>query len=146
MNALCRSVIRILLPFISVATVPNTFGHVFVWHFVENAVACYQYEIMVFVNLKLSDVWFSFDDVDVATSISELSFRVAKGSGDGQPSRQDSNWSNDIFWLGGFGSGGFLWILWVILNRLGRCGLIHLSTTFDDSIIFVNIRWFMVPA
>jgi hypothetical protein len=115
MNALCRSVIRILLPFVAIAAVPHTFGHILVGHFVEDSVACYQYEIMVFVNLKLADVWFSFDDVDIATSISEFSFRVSKGSGDGQPPWENSNWSYDIFWLWAFTS-GLLRILWVIVN------------------------------
>lgn len=145
MNALCRSVIWILLPFVSITAVPNTFWHVFVGHFIENSIACYQYEIMVFVNLKLSNIRFSFHDVDIATSEREFSFRVSKGSGDGQPSWKNSNWAYDIFWLWVFTS-SLLRILWVIFNWLSCRGLIHLSTCFDYAVIFIHVRRLMVPA
>ena len=143
MYALCRSIIWILLPFVSITAVPNAFWHILVWHFIENSIACYQYEIMVFVNLELSDIRFSFNDIHIATSVSKFSFRVSKGSGDWQPSWKNSNWSYNIFWLWVFTS-SLLRILWVIFNWLCSCGLIDLSSTFDYAVIFIHVRWLMV--
>ena len=86
-NALCGFIGWVLLPFVHLAAVPNTFGHVFVWHFVEYTIRCHQDKVVLLMDLELSDLGISFHNVDVSATVGKLSFGVTKSSGHREATR-----------------------------------------------------------
>ena len=145
MDALSRPVVGILLPLVSVAAVPDTFAHVLVWHFVEDAVTCQQDEIMIFMYLELPYLWLSFDDIYVSTSICQLGFWITKGSTHGKTAWQDSDGTNDKLRILDFWR-SCLHVLLIDLDWLRCRRLIYLPACFDDPVVLIDVWWLVVSA
>ena len=102
---------------------------------------------MVFLDLKLTNFRFCFNYIHIATSISKLSFRVTKSARDWETAWKHSDWTDDVFrlsWL--WGSAARLFLLFrVSFNALGCRCLVDLSSSLDDPLILLNIRWLVIP-
>ena len=70
MDRLGRSEVRIRLPFVLVARLPDALGNVLVRHLVEDTVARENDEVVVLMNLKLPYFWLGFHDIHVSSSVS----------------------------------------------------------------------------
>ena len=135
MHALRWPIIGILLPFVPIAAVPDTLGHVLVWHFIKDAVWGQQYEIVVFVYLKLPDFRLGLDNIYVSTSICQFGLGVTECAWYGQATWKYSDGADDEFWI---------LVLWRIFNWLGGSGLVNLATCLYNPIVLSHIWRLMV--
>lgn len=152
-NWLCWAVAWVLLPLVFVAWFPDSSWNIFIWHFVKNSITCKHDEIVVVVYLKLTNFWLCFDNITVATSVCELSFRVTEGSWHREPSRQNSDGTNNVF---GILSSWTSFLSTLVLARWDFClagiifyhlsggGLINLSTSLCYSFILLDVWWLVV--
>jgi hypothetical protein len=148
MNALCWPIVGVLLPLILVTGFPDTSGDVFVRHLIEDTVGCKDDEIVVLLDLELTNFWFSLHYIHVAAPVCELGLWITKGTRDTQATWKNSDWANDVFgfprlllcaaWL-------YLFLLGVSFDTLGSGCLINLASSLDDALVLLNVRWLMVP-
>lgn len=82
MDRLGRPEARIRLPLVLVARFPDALGHVLVGHLVEDAIAGKNDEIVILVDLELSNLWLCLHDVHVASAVCKLGLRVSEGARD----------------------------------------------------------------
>ena len=161
MHGLSRSEVRVRLPLVLVARLPDALRHIFIGHLVKNSVACKYNKIMVLVNLELSYFWFCLYHIHVPSSICQLSFRITKGTRYGQSAGQNSYWPNHILRLRPLDTlrvsiitTKLFWGLILTLSfkcrriwlqGLSCCRLVNLSAILNDSSILVCVRGLMIP-
>ena len=80
MDGLGRTKFGILLPLVLIAGLPNTLEDILVGHLIKNTITGKSDKIMIFLDLELLDLWFSFDDIYVSSSIGQFSLRVSECS------------------------------------------------------------------
>ena len=87
MDGLSRTKFGVLLPLVLIAGLPNTLEDILVRHLIKNTVTGKSDKIMIFLDLELLDLWLSFDDIYVSSSIGQFSLRVAECSRNRESSR-----------------------------------------------------------
>ena len=73
---------------------PDTLDAFFIGQLVKNSITAKQDKVVRVVDVKTSDFWASNDD----TLSRLLRFEVSKSSADGEPSRENSDGSDDYLW------------------------------------------------
>lgn len=143
MNSLSRTKFWILLPLVLITGLPNTLKNILIWHFIKNAITSKSDKIMIFLNLELLDLWFSFNDIYVSSSIGQFSFRVSECSRNRKSSRKHPDWSNYVLWVVRF---LLCCLIFVIFNRLSCGRLIDLTASFNYSIVFEYVWRLVISA
>ena len=149
MDTLSGTVVGVRLPLIFVTGFPNTFWNVLVWHLVENTIWGKHNEIMVLLNLELTNFWFGFNYVHVTSSVCKLGFWITKSTRDWETTWKDSYRAYDVFGLAWFLYGAarlFLDFFRISLNALCRSSLVNLASSLDNPLILLNIWWLVIPA
>lgn len=142
-DGLSGAKLGVLLPLVLVAGLPNTLENILVGHFVEDTIAGKSDKVVVFLDLELLDLRFSFDNIRVSSAVGQLGLWVSECTRDGESARKHSDWSNYVLWLLSFLRTS---LLLVILNGLRRSRLIDLTAGFDDSIVFEYVRGLVISA
>jgi len=139
-----RPEVGVTLPLVLVAALPHARCDVFIGHFVEHTIARQHDEVMAGVDLEGSNIGLCLDHILVASSISELGFRISEGSRDRQTARQNSNGADDVFRLCFFLGLG-LWCL-LIVGSLSRRSLVDLATSRNDALVLFDVGRLVISA
>ena len=110
---------------------------------------------MVVVYLELANLWLCFDNISIASSVCKFGFRITKRSRNRESSRENSDGADYVFRLLrpccaffaalAFASCRFSFV-GISFKHLSCSRLVNLSSCLSDSLILLDIRWFVVSA
>lgn len=124
----------------SLTSQPDSLTDIIICKLVIDAVRSEYDKVVLFGYLEFSYVWHSFYHVRVATTIFKFSLRVTESPAHREATGQDSDRSDDKFRIRLL----LLSLNLLLVKSLWGCSLINLSTSFNNTLVFLNVWRLMV--